>query len=51
MKPHNKKEYNKHDAIRNGFKTQNQHSKNEISQSIEPNALNDSGLEAKKKGY
>lgn len=51
MKPHHKKELNKEDAIRNGFKKNNVHSKNEIPQTIQENALNESGKEAKKNGY
>lgn len=51
MKAHHKKEFNKHDAIRNGFKTQNSHSKNSIPQTIESPALNESGIESKKNGY
>jgi hypothetical protein len=47
----NKREYTKEDYKRNGTKFQNPHSKNSTVYTIEEPALNESGIEAKKKGF
>ncbi len=51
MKIKNKREYNKENYLRNGSKTQNQYAKNSFNTTIEEPGTNESGIEAKKKGY
>lgn len=51
MKTKNKKDYSKENYLSNGNKTQNQWSKNHINTSIEEPGINESGIEAKKKGF
>lgn len=47
----NKREYTKENYLRNGEKTQNQHSKNSFNATIEEPGINESGIIAKKKGF
>ncbi|ELC8442797.1 hypothetical protein [Clostridium sp. LIBA-8841] len=51
MKSINKKVYTKEKYLANGNKTQNQWSKNHLNTTIEEPALNESGIEAKKRGF
>lgn len=51
MKNDNKRTYTKENYLRNGTKTQNQHSKNSFNTTIEEPALNESGEEAKERGF
>ena len=51
MKSKNKKEYSKENYLANGHKTQNQWAKNHINTSIEEPGINESGIEAKKRGF
>lgn len=47
----NKREYTKENYLKNGNKTQNNNHKNKYVTTIEEPALNESGIEAKKKGF
>ena len=51
MKNDNRKTNSKENVLRNGSKTQNQHAKNHYNFSTEEPALNESGVEAKKRGF
>lgn len=51
MKNDNKRTYTKENALRNSTKTQNQFSKNQISQTIQQPGVNESAIEAKKRGF
>ncbi|GAA0179784.1 hypothetical protein SH2C18_25990 [Clostridium sediminicola] len=51
MKTKKKKEWTKENFLKNGTKSQNQHSKNELSTTIEEPGINESGIEAKKNGW
>ena len=51
MKYANEKIYSKENYLRNGHKSQNQYAKNSFNTSIEEPGINESGLEAKKKGF
>ena len=47
----NKREYTKENYLRNGTKSQYNNPKNKYVTTIEEPALNESGIEAKKKGF
>ena len=47
----NKREYTKENYLRNGLKSQNNNPKNKYVTTIEEPAQNESGIEAKKKGF
>lgn len=51
MDSKNHREYTVHDYKINGTKTENQHAKNQTVFTIEKPGMNESGIEAKKKGY
>ena len=51
MKNNNKRDYTKDNYLRNGTKTENQYAKNSFNTTIEEPALNESGIEAKKRGF
>lgn len=51
MKNNNKRDYTKSNYLRNGTKTQNQYSKSSFNTSIEEPGINESGVEAKKRGF
>lgn len=51
MKSQQKREYTKETYLANGFKSQNQHAKNSFNTTIEQPGTNESGLDAKKKGF
>lgn len=51
MKNNNNRDYSKENVLRNGSKTQGQYAKNSFNTTIEEPALNESGVEAKKKGF
>lgn len=51
MKKHDKKEYIKENYKKNGFKTQDQWAKNRYNTTIEEPGINESGEEAKRKGW
>ena len=47
----NKRKYTKENYLKNGTKTQNNKQKNKYITTLEEPALNESGVEAKKKGF
>ena len=51
MKNDNKRTYNKDNFLRNGIKSQNQYAKNSFNTTTEEPGLNESGIEAKKRGF
>lgn len=51
MKNDNKKNFSKDNFLRNGSKSQNQYAKNSFNTTIEEPSLNESGIEAKKRGF
>ncbi|NME83389.1 hypothetical protein [Clostridium sp. SM-530-WT-3G] len=51
MQNNNRRDYSKENYLRNGSKTQNQYAKNSINTSIEEPGINESGIEAKKRGF
>ena len=51
MQNNNKRDYSKKEYLRNGTKTQNQASKNQFVNTVEQPRMNESGMEAKKKGF
>ncbi|CDH90665.1 conserved hypothetical protein [Clostridium botulinum B str. Eklund 17B (NRP)] len=51
LKNDNKKTFNKDNVLRNGTKSQNQYAKSSFNTTIEEPALNESGIEAKKRGF
>lgn len=51
MKNDNKKNFNKDNFLRNGSKSQNQYAKNSFNTTMEEPCLNESGIEAKKRGF
>lgn len=51
MDSKNQREYTKENYLKNGTKTQNQWAKNSLNTTIEQPGINESGLEAKKKGF
>ncbi|WP_162832174.1 hypothetical protein [Clostridium hydrogeniformans] len=51
MKYRNKKEFKKENYLANGSKTQNQWAKNKLNTSMQEPGINESGIEAKKRGF
>ncbi|SUY47544.1 Uncharacterised protein [Clostridium putrefaciens] len=51
MNKKDKKEWSKENYLANGHKTQNQWAKNKLATTVEEPGINESGLEAKRKGY
>ena len=51
MKNNNRRDYTKENFLRNGTKTQNQYAKSSFNTTIEESELNESGVEAKKRGF
>ena len=51
MNNSNKREYTKENYLKNGSKTQNHNPKNKYNTTVEEPALNESGIEAKKRGF
>lgn len=51
MKNNNKRDYTKSNYLRNGTKTQNQYAKSSFNTSLEEPGINESGAEAKKRGF
>ena len=51
MKNDNKRTYSKENYFRNGTKTQNQYAKNSFNNNVQEPALNESGEEAKRRGF
>ncbi len=51
MKNHNKKVHSKENYLKNGTKTQNQFANSHYNFTVEEPALNESGVDAKKKGF
>ena len=51
MKNDNKRTYSKENYLRNGTKTQNQYAKNSFNNNVQEPALNESGEEAKRRGF
>lgn len=47
----NKRAYTKDNYLKNGIKTQNNNPKNNYVTTLEEPALNESGIEAKKRGF
>ena len=51
MKNNNSRDYSKKSYLRNGSKTQGQYSKSSYNTTIEAPGINESGAEAKKRGF
>ncbi|MGL5379628.1 hypothetical protein [Clostridium sp.] len=51
MDSKNCKEFSKENYLKNGNKTQNQKAKNSFNTTIEEPGINESGLDAKKRGF
>ncbi|WMJ79724.1 hypothetical protein RBU49_12715 [Clostridium sp. MB40-C1] len=51
MKKEHEKEWTKGNFLANGVKTQNQWAKNKLNTTVKEPGINESGIEAKKKGY
>ncbi|SHH70323.1 hypothetical protein SAMN02745196_01110 [Clostridium collagenovorans DSM 3089] len=51
MKSKQKREFSKENYLANGFKSQHQYAKNSFNTTIEEPGINESGIEAKKKGF
>ncbi|MGG7176552.1 hypothetical protein ACQPU1_03090 [Clostridium paraputrificum] len=51
MDSKNRKEYSKENYLRNGNKSHGQYAKNSFNTTIQEPALNESGIEAKKRGF
>lgn len=51
MQNDNKRTYNKENYLRNGTKRQNQYVKNSFNNNVQEPALNESGEEAKRRGF
>ena len=51
MDNNNKRDYSKSNYLRNGNKTQDQYAKSSINTTIEKPRLNESGVEAEKRGF
>lgn len=51
MENNDKKDFSKSNYLRNGNKTQNQYGKSSFNTSIEKPGINESGIEAKKRGF
>ena len=51
MKSENKKVHSEKNYLKNGSKTQNQYAKSSFNTTIEEPELNESGVEAKKRGF
>lgn len=51
MQNNNRKDYSKENFLKNGNKSQGQYSKNSFNTSIEQPGTNESGIEAKKRGF
>ena len=51
MDSKNRKEYSKANYLKNGNKSQGQYAKNSFNTTIQEPALNESGLDAKKRGF
>ena len=51
MQNDNKRTHSKENVLRNGTKTQDQHANNQYNFSTEEPGINESGAEAKKRGF
>lgn len=51
MENNNKRDYTKSNVLRNGTKSQGQYGKSSFNMTIEEPKLNESGIEAKKRGF
>ncbi|SHI61944.1 hypothetical protein SAMN02745163_00498 [Clostridium cavendishii DSM 21758] len=51
MRYENERQYRKETSLKNSTKTQNQWAKNKLNTSVEEPGINESGIEAKKKGF
>ncbi|MDS0527878.1 hypothetical protein NNC19_19480 [Clostridium sp. SHJSY1] len=51
MKSAHKREFTKENYLKNGFKSQNQHAKNSFNTTIEEPGINESGIDAKNRGF
>lgn len=51
MQNNNKRDYSKSNYLRNGNKTQDQYGKSSFNTTIEKPGINESGVEAKKRGF
>lgn len=51
MKNNNYRDYSKKSSLRNGNKTQGQYGKSSFNTTIEQPGINESGAEAKKRGF
>ncbi|MBD7913171.1 MULTISPECIES: hypothetical protein [Clostridium] len=51
MRYENKREFTKENYLKNGFKSQDQYAKNSFNTTIKQPGINESGIEAKKRGF
>ncbi len=51
MQNNNKKDYSKENFLRNGNKSQGQYAKSSFNTTIEQPGINESGIDAKKRGF
>lgn len=51
MENNNKKDYTKSNYLRNGSKSQGKYGKSSFNNTIEQPGINESGIEAKKRGF
>jgi hypothetical protein len=51
MDNNNKRDYTERNVLRNGTKSQGQHGKSSFNTTIEKPGMNESGIEAKKRGF
>lgn len=51
MQNNNKRDYSKKEYLRNGTKSEDHVSKNQFVNTVEKPGMNESGMEAKKKGF
>ena len=51
MDNNNNKDFDKKNYLRNGSKSQGQYAKNSFNTSVEEPGINESGIEAKKRGF
>lgn len=51
MKNNNRRDYSKENYLRNGSKTQNQYAKSSFNTNVQEPGINESGIEADKRGF
>ncbi|MDO5517122.1 MAG: hypothetical protein Q4F66_06170 [Clostridium sp.] len=51
MKNNNKRDYSKSNVLRNGTKSEGQYAKSSFNTNVQEPGINESGVEAKKRGF